>query len=327
MNKELVEEICKKNNLGNVIRDVCAVSGGLLHKMWHIETEKGQYAINELNEEIIKRVGVIDSFELSESIAAQLVTVSIPAIAGLPNSSRVVQNISGVAVIVYEWIEGFTLSTDAASPDQAYLIGKLIGEIHKVNLKESRVQIGLPQVFTNEHWQKVIAEFQERFPESILKLDQIIEWNSRTDGLLHKLELNLVVTHGDIDQKNVIWKDNSHPYIIDWESVSRTNPGLEIVDASLNWGGLVSGKIDTKSKEAVMCGYKSVGMSVSENISDLLLGCVMKWLPWLEFNIRRAVTSPKNTKEYELGLSQTENTIRSISLILENIDTWSENGN
>ncbi len=126
----------------------------------------------------------------------------------------------------------------------------------------------------------------------------------------------MIISHGDIDQKNVIWKNNNELWIIDWEGVSKTNPELEIVDAALNWGGLVAGKIDENSIKAVINGYKNSGMPIKESIPDLLNGSIIKWLAWLEFNLQRALKSPND----HLAMNQIENTFRNLTLISENFE-------
>jgi thiamine kinase-like enzyme len=132
-------------------------------------------------------------------------------------------------------------------------------------------------------------------------------------SVVELLQANLVIGHGDIDQKNVIWKDDQTPVIIDWESVSMTNPDLEIVDAALNWAGLLSGTIQIDSMKAVMNGYKSVGLKLSLTSRDILNACILKWMSWLDANLR---------KEDDAAFLQVTSTVKNISLIVEKFDVF-----
>ena len=57
--------------------------------------------------------------------------------------------------------------------------------------------------------------------------------NSEVDQINKSLRKHILISHSDIDQKNVLWLKDDKPQIIDWESVGPTNPGLEIVDAAM----------------------------------------------------------------------------------------------
>ena len=43
-----IENFCKENNLGNVIT-IAKLTGGLMHKMFKVETDKGIYCVKVLN--------------------------------------------------------------------------------------------------------------------------------------------------------------------------------------------------------------------------------------------------------------------------------------
>ena len=52
MNKDQLEISLTHFNLGSAKKLAQRIYGGLLHKMWRIETEKGVYAIKQLSEDI-----------------------------------------------------------------------------------------------------------------------------------------------------------------------------------------------------------------------------------------------------------------------------------
>jgi Ser/Thr protein kinase RdoA (MazF antagonist) len=165
MNANSFLQICQIYNLGKLIGNAETVEGGLVHKIWRIKTTSGKYVIKELNSEIINKPKALKLFELSETIARQLKDKDIPAITGLVIQNKAVHKISDSFVIVYPWIEGKILSANAASPEQAFLIGKTIGEIHRINLNKPRLQNSPPNFFSNRHWQNLINNFKKTFPK------------------------------------------------------------------------------------------------------------------------------------------------------------------
>lgn len=74
------DKLCSSLKLGELTSEPSAISGGLLHKMFAVETTQGKYAIKALNPQIMLRPpamrNIIDS-ELVANIAAG----RIPALA------------------------------------------------------------------------------------------------------------------------------------------------------------------------------------------------------------------------------------------------------
>jgi thiamine kinase-like enzyme len=331
MNKNVILSICEAYDLGVPKGAVSAVRGGLIHKMWRLETVRGTYAIKELNlkiqdldPNISSENSIQQAYALTESIAQAFLDIGIPAVAALRAGNELVAKISDKLVIVFEWVEGKSLSVAAAPKDQAFLIGKIMAKMHKANLELPGLNMNPLNLFSNAHWELLFEKFLGEFPDSTswLAKELVLDWNQKAEGIVKKLERNMVLGHGDIDQKNVIWKDSQSPFIIDWESAGRVNPGLELMDAALNWGGLVSGDVNEDSIKAVLDGYKSEGGEILESGAELMSACIIKWLPWLEFNIQRATDPASTSEERELGFSQTQNTSRNLKLIAENSSRW-----
>ena len=59
-----IEKFCEVNNLGTV-KTVDKLSGGLMHKMLKVETNKGVYAVKILNPEVMSRDEAYDNFVVS----------------------------------------------------------------------------------------------------------------------------------------------------------------------------------------------------------------------------------------------------------------------
>ncbi len=53
-----IDKLCKIYNLGNLKREPEMVTGGLMHKMYHVSTDQGEYAIKLLNHRIFQNTTV-----------------------------------------------------------------------------------------------------------------------------------------------------------------------------------------------------------------------------------------------------------------------------
>ncbi len=79
-------------------------------------------------------------------------------------------------------------------------------------------ELDVPEVYD---WSKYLLLGQDINAEWIHQLshriDELNKWNYELIEASNSLGSNLVLSHRDLDPKNVMWKDNN-PYIIDWEA-------------------------------------------------------------------------------------------------------------
>jgi len=74
-----ISELMECLDLGAVLEEPKQVAGGLLHKMYRVDTDKGAYAVKVLNPEIMKLPAALRNMVYSEKIAAAFKPV-IPAL-------------------------------------------------------------------------------------------------------------------------------------------------------------------------------------------------------------------------------------------------------
>ena len=66
-----MEELIKECNLGTTIKSINRVTGGLSHRMYKIVTDKGVYAIKELNSGIMKKRTAYSNFLFAEKVTGK----------------------------------------------------------------------------------------------------------------------------------------------------------------------------------------------------------------------------------------------------------------
>ena len=72
-------KLCELLNLGAMVESPKSIAGGLLHKMYLVETTKGCYAVKALNPSIIQRPTALPRYIQSERIA-EMAAREIPAL-------------------------------------------------------------------------------------------------------------------------------------------------------------------------------------------------------------------------------------------------------
>ncbi|MFS1511599.1 phosphotransferase [Chengkuizengella sp. SCS-71B] len=65
------------------------------------------------------------------------------------------------------------------------------------------------------------------------------------------LASNTVISHRDLDSKNVMWNQDN-PVLIDWESAGYINPMQDLIETAIYWSENEIGSIDKKRNAQIM---------------------------------------------------------------------------
>jgi len=241
MNPNHLKFICTELQLGSpegVAARVYGSRGGSL--MWRVNTEKGIYAIKQLAPVIdLKSERIITKYELSEKIAYRFTQQGIPAVSALEKSGKHLIIIDNTGYLVYPWVEGHSLGRNEISEAHALKIAEIIAKLHSINLSVPEIKAPHVDIHTGDRIVEAIDRaLSFKCPcAKALKENQnlILSMNESYLSVIPLLLEDTVVTHGDLDQLNILWDKADQPIIIDWESVRKLNPTREIVRASLGW--------------------------------------------------------------------------------------------
>src|SRR5690606_10062787 len=93
----------------------------------------------------------------------------------------------------------------------------------------------------------------------------------------------LRISHRDLYPSNVIWQDEIHPTIIDWELSGYIHPIIELIGVAQNWGGVNSGNIQRPIYDAVLRGYgHSIHCPESTSAwKPYIIASLGSWLQWI----------------------------------------------
>jgi thiamine kinase-like enzyme len=115
-------------------------------------------------------------------------------------------------------------------------------------------------------------------------------WYARYRQVLPDLYRHQVLSHRDLDQKNVLWPDAETPLLIDWESAGMINPTVELADVALNWSGVTVGEPDPAAFAAVVAAYRDHGGRLTDEPRDALYAVLVNWLAWLRYAASQVIT-------------------------------------
>lgn len=220
-----IAELCMNYNLGNLIDEPKFVTGGLMHKMYQVSTDQGEYAIKLLNPDIMKRPEALTNMIHSELLSNALSNV-IPLVATKTFHGRNIIEIDDSFFVVFDWLDGKSIFAPDISEYHCEQIGRVLGRIHATQVKIDAM-VESHDIREEYKWNLFMEKAKTCNSEEISVLQEniadIMRWDRDVVTGLHEASQNQVISHRDLDPKNVMWK-NDAPYIIDWEAAGYVNP-------------------------------------------------------------------------------------------------------
>ena len=305
-----IEKLIQENDLGNTIINIDKVIGGLSHRMYKVETNKGIYAVKELNAGVMKREKAYSNFVFSEKVTDIVKENGISAIGAIKFNNDIMVKIDDSYFMVFEWLEGKILEPEEITNKHCEIIGKMLAEIHNIDF--SRIEDEeRKKVETNSFdWNRYIplAEEQDKpyIQELKTNIELLYELNKNSVKALEYAKNNLVISHTDLDRKNVIWQDDK-AFIIDWEASGYINPTIELIQVAWYWSGGDKEDIDYNKFKRIINSYKqSYKRKIDKNIDILINADNYGGLAWLDYNLKRSLCIENKYDQDEIQLAENE---------------------
>lgn len=317
------KQLCFNADLGETVGPPEPITGGLLHKMYLLKTTKGKYAVKLLNSEIIKRPDAMANYINSEKIA-HLVSNNIPALPAKIINGKFVNEINNQFYLVFDWIEGKSIKPIQVTTEHSKKIGSILAAIHKTNFEDLDIKYGGINKGHLREWdfylkkgQQAGSEWVGLFKENI---DKIYVWNAKSNEAAEVLSSETVISHRDLDPKNVMWNQDI-PTIIDWESAGYINPMQDLIETAAYWSDDGTENINNDLFSAFLEAYKNnYGELQADWVLVLETGYLGK-LGWLEYNLKRSLKMECSDDEQKLGSAQVIETIMELRQYESSIPT------
>lgn len=310
------DKLCESLNLGEVIREPSAITGGLLHRMFMVETTLGKYAVKALNPQIMARPTALDNYLRSERIT-NIASYNVPAQPAKTINGEAIQKIENQYYLIFDWIDGCSLKSHEIDKVRCEKMGSIVARLHMTDFtqieKNNEHFVGTKETDWNSYlikgeelhsvWVKLLQE----------KRDQLYSWSGKAKRSSSRMSADeKVIGHGDLEPKNVMWLDDN-PIIIDWESAGYVNPMHDLIETAIYWSVEESGSVNKDKFGAFINGYqKQFGIVKADWKMILEYGYVSK-LEWLEYNLKRSLwIECSDEQEQQLGTLEVIGTIKTI---------------
>lgn len=314
----------KVPGIGDLLEEPKGITGGLLHKMYRVRTTKGVFAVKEMNPEIMKRPGVFENMVRSERIAARF-GEELPVVSALEINGQQIHFIEGYFYMVFPWMEGSSVFPPDIKKYHCAIMGDLLGKIHELDIRLSAGEDSseeVPLYKWEEYLQKAVRQDVSWAEEYRKNISDLQKQNQKACDAQRVLKREQVISHRDLDPKNVMWNGEG-AHIIDWEAAGPVNPYQEFVECILYWADDGKDGLAKDLFDAFVRAYrkhKDLGRVDWESVSA---GSCSGILGWLAYNIRRALgIEAADEEEIRLGeelipraIKEFENYQKKVSLI------------
>ncbi len=321
MKESSIEKLVIETKIGTYIKEINKISGGLSHRMYKVVTDKGIYAIKELNPGVMKRKDAFSNFIFSEKVSEIAIRSGITAIGALKVNNEVITKIDDNYYMIFEWIDGTTLKADEITEKHCEIIGEVLAKIHNIDFNEIEDEKRKNLNLEYYDWNKYIdlAEKNNKVYLNLLKqnVELLYELNEKSIKALRCANENLIISHTDLDRKNVMWQDDK-PFIIDWEASGYINPTIELIQVAWYWSGGDIENIDYNKFNTLINSYKDLYKgNIDKRIEELVYADNYGGLGWLDYNLKRSLCIENNYEQDEIELAENE-VVQSINEIKYN---------
>ena len=302
----------EKLELGKVIEKPVRVTGGFMHRMFKVVTEKGVYVVKLLNPNIMKRPTARGNYQIADDIEEILKKNNIPAVYALKFNGSKMQKIDNQYYYIFDWYDGKSVNDDEITVFHCNKIGEVLAKIHNIDLKNETFERNEIHI----DWQKYVelAKDMNSPIYDIIKdnVDLFNDSMSKGNTAFKKMPSVKAICHNDMDSKNVLWLGDAFK-LIDLECLGYSNPYLELFELALCWSGYENCNINFELFNAFFKAYfENTNLDTNIDWEIMYYGNCGR-LEWLEYNIRRALLIECDTvEEQQLGISEVKETVEHI---------------
>lgn len=309
-NPEHIQRLCYDLDLGAYRGQLSRVYGGFHHRMWRLDTQGGSYAIKQLSPDTdCTHSETRGRYNATESAADEFLRHGIPALVALRSSQGYLQVLEESGYLVYPWTDAVAQGKNTIGPEQSQCVAAIMARMHSagVNLPglgstkfdvNSEEKVAALVEWAIQRNVRDARELQSRLPGML----EVVRLQEQSIQILSKQQ---VISHGDLDHKNVLWTEGGEPLLIDWESVRWLNPTYELLLEALDWSG-ITGNFTPSAFAAFLEAYRRAGGVIDTDAVNAAINCVFgDWLNWLMYNVGRAmdIDSPE---EHSTGSNQVD---------------------
>lgn len=309
-NPSHIQWLCNSLALGEPVGKPTPVAGGFHHRMWRLDTNLGRFAIKQLGEDAaLSYVNLAGHYNATEAVAKQFAACGFPALYALDRECEHLQLRDGEAYLVYPWTTARAVPKEHISELQACRVASIMAQMHSADIDVPGLGHERPNWLGGDRLVELVQQARRSnvrdAGELESRLEHLVGIADAHPAAIEMLSQHRVVSHGDLDHKNVLWTEDGEPVIIDWESARRLNPTHELLLGALDWSGITS-HFELGPFRIFLSAYRDAGGAIDNDMLQAAFHCVLAdWVNWLMYNVGRALEQD-DPVQHSLGSEQVD---------------------
>ncbi|MBU2669089.1 aminoglycoside phosphotransferase family protein [Actinoplanes bogorensis] len=279
------------SHLGTPVGPMTRIHGGYANRMYRLDTDRGAFAVKELNlhdRRIPYRAGDVFRFERAAFAA------------GIPMPEPIE---AGDGILVHRWVDGDKVPEEPVTAGYAYEIGEILARLHRLDVPwrsgedeepVARDWAGLAEraTATGQPWAGELTEQVGTF----LAIAEFVGTCERPGPV--------VLTHRDIQPWNLL-ASAGRPVVLDWELSGLLDLSGELGSTALSLSkGPGFDDIRPAVFRAVLDGYAAGGGTLPVAGPSWFAFMIGGWLGHVRWNVVRCLHGVEAGTGPELPLSQ-----------------------
>jgi Ser/Thr protein kinase RdoA (MazF antagonist) len=281
--------------------EMTTVPGAWSNRVYRLETTRAVFAVKQMcnpwaEERWLDRLDEAWGFERRALVAGVRAPEPVPNADGGCLAWVADGDGTPLPVRVHRWVDGRPAAATPVDDAVADWAGRTLATLHGLGVEPvDRALFPVPNTETADRWLELSeAAHRARMPWAD-RLDRISGAVATAAGLARqaaRLPDGEVMTHGDIDQKNLILTAVG-PVLCDWDVAMPLVPRRELADVALSLGGRDRADVSRR----VIRAYAAAGGGDTAIEPPDLGQSLMTSLDWIAFNVECATGRRSATPE------------------------------
>jgi aminoglycoside phosphotransferase (APT) family kinase protein len=306
--RRFFEEVCQRFGLGTIAATPVAVEGGLSNRLSRVTTNRGDYAVKRM-------VANADSPSFKRNVEASFAVERLAYAAGIAMPEPIPVSSSGEAlgrildrgdlcwVRVHRWVSARRVAAEDIEPGDVAQLGGILAALHRLPFASPESPSRRPPA-PERDWRAALSSHAAApaLFDAIVALENIVRpgYEAPRPGR--------VVSHRDLDAKNVLRDEHGTLIVIDWDAAGPIDPQWDVIGVAMDWSGVWHGAVSPEAFEAVLEAYANAGGTLEPVTPASFTGWAEGTLDWLWFNLERSASPDPG--ERLRGQAEVEATVR-----------------
>lgn len=319
-----IKDFFNEYSLGMVC-NISILTGGLMHKMYKVDTNNHSYAVKVLNNEVMNREGALNNFILSEKIARLAKDNGISSCPAILINNSPLTKYKDNYYMIFEYIDAYKKEYKDITLEDVSKIGKLTARIHLLKYNDLNIPVDEDN-YEIYNWEEYLSNSQIQNKKYFdLYKNEYKKYSSlqrRAIERFKSIKIDNTICHRDMDLKNILWDKDNNPVIIDWESAGFSNPLVDLIEIGFSLSGVNDYEFDGIKFKTFISEYNKI-IPIKNITKDDLYSTLVGKFEWLKYNLDRSLNLIMvNEDEARLGEDEVYKTIKDISFVIFIIDRF-----